>query len=274
MCGDSTYAAVGVHPHNTANVSEISLRELEELAARPEVVAIGEIGLDYYRDLSPRDRQRDAFERQLALAVAVDLPVVIHCRDAGPDLLSIVRPFQGRLRAGVMHCFGGDAAFAERCLETGLYISFAGNVTYPNAVALREAAQIVPLDRLLVETDSPYLAPQQVRGKRCEPVHVRYTAERVAEKLGLAGSPEFQGGDPAAMLLGSLSVENVKDTNILELSMVGRDPDKVAEWLPDRHETIVVREPPRNLWDTWRLLVLVVALLTVEWAVRKRFRLM
>ena len=181
LAGDRVYAAVGVHPHNAASVSDDSLGGLQDLAARPGVVAIGEIGLDYYRDLTPRDRQRNALERQLALAVEMDLPVVVHCRDAGPDLLSIVAPFQGRLRAGVMHCFGGDAAFAERCLQTGFHISFAGNVTYPQAAALREAARIVPWDRLLVETDSPYLAPQRVRGKRCEPPYVRYTAERLAE---------------------------------------------------------------------------------------------
>jgi len=183
--GGGVYAAVGIHPYHAGDVCEDALHELRELAASPGVVAIGEVGLDYYRDHAPREQQRSALGRQLEVAVDLGLPAVIHCRDAGEDLLGVVAGFEGRLRGGVMHCFGGDGAFARRCLEAGFHVSFAGNLTFPKAEALREAAQAVPLDRLLVETDAPYLAPQPVRGKRCEPIHVRYTAESLAELKGV-----------------------------------------------------------------------------------------
>ena len=181
MCGERVYAAVGVHPHHAASVTDETIDTVAALAQRAGVAAIGEIGLDYHYDCSPREDQRAAFECQLALAARLERPVVIHCREADEDLAAIVEPMLGGLHRGVMHCFGGDAAFAERCLGWGFHISFAGNVTFPKAEALRDAARVVPMDRLLVETDSPYLAPQPVRGKRCEPVYVAHTAAFLAD---------------------------------------------------------------------------------------------
>ncbi|NIA13492.1 MAG: YchF/TatD family DNA exonuclease [Nitrospiraceae bacterium] len=181
MCGERVYATVGVHPHHAAHVTDETIETLATLAQRPDVVAVGEIGLDYHYDFSPRPDQRAAFERQLGLAARLERPVVIHCREADEDLAAVVEPMLGGLHGGIMHCFGGDAAFAERCLGWGFHISFAGNVTFPKAETLRDAARVVPMDRLLVETDSPYLAPQPVRGKRCEPVHVAHTAAFLAD---------------------------------------------------------------------------------------------
>jgi len=175
-------ACAGIHPHHASQVDVSSLDALRELTRDTRVAALGEIGLDYHYDFSPRDRQRAALASQLELAAECELPVVIHCREAQEDLIALVEPVHKRLVGGVMHCFGGDAAFAERCLSWGFHISFAGNVTYPKAENLRAAADVVLLERLLVETDSPYLPPQPVRGKRrCEPTDVRHTADFLAK---------------------------------------------------------------------------------------------
>jgi len=179
------YATVGIHPHEAKHADQAALAAIEAMARRQGVCAVGEIGLDYHYDLSPRTDQRKAFAEQLAIAVRLDLPVVIHCREAEDDLSAIVESAPAMPR-GVIHCFGGNATFAERCLGWGFYISFAGNVTFPKAQPLREAAAIVPADRLLVETDSPYLAPQPLRGKRCEPLYVQHTGEAVAQVKGIA----------------------------------------------------------------------------------------
>lgn len=179
---DRIYAAVGLHPYHGAEVDDGAMETLRELAAHRRVVAIGEIGLDYFKyNDTPRAVQQEAFCRQLELASELGLPVVIHNRESHVDLGDILESFSRGLVGGVMHCFAGDRAFLERCLSWDFHISFAGNVTFPKAQDLRAAAQVVPLDRLLVETDSPYLAPQPVRGKRCEPAYVRYTAETLAE---------------------------------------------------------------------------------------------
>ncbi len=178
-------AAVGIHPHGASGATPEALAAIRELVSRPGVVAIGEIGLDYHYDFSAREHQREAFSRQLEMAIECKLPVVVHCREAQHDVAAIIEPLHAELAGGVMHCFGGDAAFAEQCLAWGFHISFAGNVTFPKAHKLREAARIVPLERLLVETDSPYLAPQPVRGQRCEPAHVEYTAACLAELKGI-----------------------------------------------------------------------------------------
>ena len=183
---DKVRAAVGIHPHNAAAVTPETLAAIRELVARPGVAAVGEIGLDYHYDFAERSVQREALRLQLEMAIECSLPVVIHCREAESDLTSILGPYCSELVGGVMHCFGGNAAFAERCLSWGFHISFAGNVTFPKANELRDVARIVPLDRLLVETDSPYLAPQPVRGRRCEPTHVRYTAVRLAAEKNIA----------------------------------------------------------------------------------------
>lgn len=181
------YAAAGIHPHHASNAGAEQLAAIAALTAEPKVIAIGEIGLDYHYLFSPKEDQREAFARQLDMAASLEMPVIIHCREAEQDFLEIAKPFESHFdtHGGVMHCFGGDAAFARTCLAMGLYISFAGNVTFPKAKELREAAACVPLERLLVETDAPYLAPQPVRGKRCEPVHVVHTAEFLAAFLGV-----------------------------------------------------------------------------------------
>ncbi len=180
MARERVYASVGMHPYHAVDVDDAALEELRTLARSPSVKAYGEIGLDYFNEFSPRAAQQPAFARQLELACELGLPAVIHNRAADDDTLAILKPFLGRLPSCVMHCFGSDAAFAARCVELGLYVSFAGNLTFPKAQPLRDAARIVPLDRLLVETDAPYLAPQAVRGQRCEPHFVRYTAEALA----------------------------------------------------------------------------------------------
>jgi len=179
------YAAVGVHPHDAAGFNAVVRRELKRLAQEDKVVAIGEIGLDYYRDRSPREAQRKAFTDQLALARELDLPVIVHDRDAHDDVLAILADAGAGLN-GVLHCFSGDAAMARRCLELGLYISIAGPVTYPKNDGLQEVVRAISIDRLLVETDCPYLAPQAHRGKRNEPAYVRRTAEKIAELKGLS----------------------------------------------------------------------------------------
>jgi TatD DNase family protein len=179
------WAAVGVHPHDAGDVDDAALNEIERLAGEPRVVAIGEIGLDYFRDLSPRPAQADVFRRLLALARRVGKPVLIHCRDAHADVLGILG--EERLpRGGIMHCFSGDVEIARRCLDLGLTISLAGPVTYPNARALPAVARFVPVDRLVVETDCPFLPPQGYRGQRNEPAYLALTAARVAELRGEA----------------------------------------------------------------------------------------
>jgi TatD DNase family protein len=173
------FAAVGIHPHHADNATEDVLQEIEALTQRERVLAWGEIGLDYYYDHSPRPTQRDAFHRQLERACALDLPVIIHSRDAEQDTVETLNASAGRVR-GVLHCFSGTAALAEAALELGLYISFSGILTFPKAQEIRDVAAMAPLDRLLVETDAPYLAPHPHRGKRCEPAHVIHTAEALA----------------------------------------------------------------------------------------------
>jgi len=181
------YAAAGIHPHNAAGADAQQLAEIAALTTETKVVAIGEIGLDYHYLFSPKDDQRLAFARQLDMAASLQLPVIIHCREAEHDFIEIAKPYASHFdtHGGVMHCFGGNAAFARTCLEMGLYISFAGNVTFPKATDLREAAACVPLHRLLVETDAPYLAPKPLRGRRCEPALVVHTAEFLAEFLNV-----------------------------------------------------------------------------------------
>ena len=173
---ENLYAAVGVHPHDAKLLDDKTLEVLRDLAGHPKVVAIGETGLDYYRDLSPRSVQKSAFEKQLRLAAEVDLPVIIHNRDAHKDTLDILREHAGRV-SGVMHCFSGDVAFADDCIQMGLYVSFAGPVTFPKSYQLRDVVAHVAWDKFLVETDCPYLAPQFRRGKRNEPSYVKAVAK-------------------------------------------------------------------------------------------------
>ncbi|MFA7466857.1 MAG: TatD family hydrolase [Desulfotomaculaceae bacterium] len=179
-------ASVGVHPHDAEDVPDDYLARLEQLSHRPRVVAIGEIGLDYYRDLSPRPVQRRVFREQLALVRELNRPVIIHSRDAFGDLLEILRSDGISPAGGVMHCFSGSWEVARECMDMGFYISLAGPVTFKNAAKLKDIAVKVPLDRLLIETDCPYLTPEPFRGRRNEPAHVRYVAEHIAQLRGMS----------------------------------------------------------------------------------------
>jgi TatD DNase family protein len=187
------YAAVGVHPHDARLYDEAAERRLLEiLKGGGRVVALGEIGLDFHYDNSPREVQRDVFARQLRLAREVSLPVIIHSREADDETVEILRNvYADAPRGGVMHCFGGGRKMAEAVLELGFYISFAGNVTFKKAENLREVALIVPAERLLVETDCPFMAPVPLRGRRNEPAFVVETARFVASLRGV--EPEELG---------------------------------------------------------------------------------
>jgi TatD DNase family protein len=175
------WATVGLHPHDAEAGDDALFADLERLAGLPRVVAIGEMGLDFFRNLSPRPVQEAAFRRQLALARALRKPAIIHCRDAHAETLAILAEERVRDVGGIMHCFSGDVEIARRCLDLGLLISLAGPVTYPNARALPAVATFVPADRLVVETDCPFLPPQPYRGKRNEPAYLTITAARVAD---------------------------------------------------------------------------------------------
>jgi TatD DNase family protein len=177
---EGLYACLGIHPHEAAAPDAAKVEELRPLLAHERAVAAGEMGLDYFRDYAPRPAQRDLFESQLELARQLDLPVVIHTRAADDDTLGVLAGFDGTV---VLHCFSSPGLL-DTALERGWYVSFAGNVTYPKAPELREAASRVPSDRLLAETDSPYLAPQSVRGQTNEPAFVMYTVATLAEARG------------------------------------------------------------------------------------------
>ena len=173
------FAAVGMHPHDAKDMREQDYLQLERWTAHPKVVAIGEIGLDYHYDLSPRPVQKEVFLRQLDIARKTGKPFIVHEREAHADTLDIIRTAARGLR-GVFHCFSGSVETAREYLNMGFYISVAGPVTFPKSVKTKEVARFVPLDRLLVETDSPYLTPQPYRGKRNEPAYVRIVAEEIA----------------------------------------------------------------------------------------------
>ena len=177
------FATVGIHPHDASEADEAGWRELERLAADERVVAIGECGLDFYRDLSPRDVQRRVFAQHLALAERVGLPIVVHCREAYEECLDILRTERGGAVNGVLHCFQGDEAAARGALDLGLHIAVGGSLTFPREEALRRVVAELPLDRLLVETDCPYLTPRPKRGRN-EPAYVAFVAQRLAAVLG------------------------------------------------------------------------------------------
>jgi TatD DNase family protein len=179
------YAAVGIHPHEVKGIDAGTYDALRVFAQQEKVIAIGEIGLDFFYDLSPREVQLRRFAEQLDLAIELDLPVIIHNREAHTETLRILQQKKGRLR-GVLHCFSGDVEMARECVALGFYISVAGPVTYRKADQLRAVAREIPTDRLLIETDAPYLAPQPWRGKRNEPAYVVETARCLAEIRGVA----------------------------------------------------------------------------------------
>jgi TatD DNase family protein len=188
---DWIYASIGIHPHEAKLAGEVDYQELESLARHPRVIGFGEIGLDYYYDHSPRDVQQNVFIRQMEIARAANLPIIIHCRpsanseNAWDDALQLIREhWSSSGLGGVLHCFTGEQKHAAAALDMGFMISFAGNVTFPKADNIQQAATSVPLDRMLVETDSPFLAPIPYRGKRNEPAFVAHTAAKIAELRG------------------------------------------------------------------------------------------
>jgi TatD DNase family protein len=183
---EQIFATVGFHPHDAKTADAAALAELRELAHHPQVVAIGEIGLDFYRNYSPRDAQRRAFQEQLHIATELSKPVVIHDRDAHADTMNVLQAWAAGCRSlpadrrGVFHCFSGDLALAEAAIELGFYIGVDGPITYHNARKLPAIVKALPLDRLLVETDAPFLTPHPHRGQRNEPAYVRLVAEKIA----------------------------------------------------------------------------------------------
>lgn len=190
---DFIYATIGIHPHEARLADEAAFDRMAQLARHPKMIAWGEIGLDYYYDHSPRDIQKQVFIRQMELAAAAKLPIVIHCRpsdgshDAWDDCLQLIgEHWATHAIGGILHCFTGNWAQAKRALDMGFMISFAGNVTFPKAQQIRDAALQVPLDRMLIETDSPYLAPVPHRGKRNEPAYVKETARKLGELRALS----------------------------------------------------------------------------------------
>lgn len=205
---ENIFASAGVHPHDADTVNEATLQKLEELTARPKVIAVGEIGLDYFRNLSPKEKQIEAFKAQLELAENRKKPVIIHCRDAYVELLKILKDYKTENWRGVVHCFLGSWPVAEELLKFGFYIGFTGAITYPKKVKIFDdpldttrgkplvASEVepeifkviknMPIDRILTETDCPYLAPVPHRGKRNEPSHVKYVAEKIAEIKGIS----------------------------------------------------------------------------------------
>jgi TatD DNase family protein len=190
---DGVLAAVGIHPHDAKLLDEQAERELRELAGQPRVVAIGEVGLDFYRDLSPRPVQVEVFRRLLRLARDVGKPVIVHDREAHEDVLAMLTQERAGEVGVIMHCFSGDLEYARRCVEEGFYVGIAGPVTFgakrgaPDGMTpLQQVAAEVPRDRLLIETDSPYLAPEPLRGRRNEPAYVRHVADKIAELRGIS----------------------------------------------------------------------------------------
>ncbi len=179
---ENLYAAVGVHAHEAESCTDDDLAKIAELYSHNKVVAVGEIGLDYFYDFSPRERQIEVFRKQIELANKLDLPVIIHDREAHEDTLNILKELRPK---GVVHCFSGSVEMAKEIIKLGLYIGLGGAVTFKNAKKPIEVAEYLPLDRLLLETDAPYMTPVPFRGKRCDSAHIAYTAEKIAEVKGM-----------------------------------------------------------------------------------------
>jgi TatD DNase family protein len=184
---DMVYATVGIHPHDASTLDDRALSRIRELAGKPKVVAVGEIGLDYYRDLSPRPVQKAAFHRQLELAVELKMPIVIHTREAFDDTIAIVRDYAAKLPGGVFHCFPGSVSDAHKVFDLGFVISVGGVITYKNAGMAQVAAE-VPLDKIMIETDAPYLTPVPHRGTTNRPALVTLVAQKLAELRGMSVS--------------------------------------------------------------------------------------
>ncbi|MBG9656262.1 TatD family hydrolase [Cytobacillus firmus] len=183
---DFIYASVGWHPVDAIDMTEEDLQWIEELSSHPKVVALGEMGLDYYWDKSPKDIQQEVFRKQIRLAKKVKLPIVIHNRDATADIVEILKEEGAGEVGGIMHCFSGSPEIAQECVDMNFYISLGGPVTFKNAKKPKEVADVIPLEKLLIETDCPYLTPHPHRGKRNEPSYVKLIAEQIAEIKGLS----------------------------------------------------------------------------------------
>ena len=182
---DYVYAAVGVHPHNAVDMNSNIISTMVDLASDPKVVAIGEIGLDYFYDNSPRETQKIAFVKQIHLAVSLKLPIIVHDRDAHEDTLAILKNENAGITGGVLHCFSGSVEMAREVLNNNFHISVGGPVTFKNAKRVVEVIKYVPDDRLMIETDCPYLTPEPYRGRRNDSSYIRYIAEKIAEIKGM-----------------------------------------------------------------------------------------
>jgi TatD DNase family protein len=180
------YATVGVHPHDAAKATEETFHHLSGLTQHPKVIAIGEIGLDYHYDFSPRERQQSVFIEQMQIAADAKKPIVIHTREAWDDTIQLIRDHWDPALGGIMHCFSGNPDQAKQALELGFYLSFGGIVTFPKALEIQESARQSPADRILLETDAPYLAPVPKRGKRNEPAYMVETARKLAALRGVS----------------------------------------------------------------------------------------
>lgn len=183
---DNIYAAIGWHPVDAIDMKDEDLSWIEELSSHPKVVALGEMGLDYHWDKSPKDIQKEAFRKQIHLAKKVNLPIIIHNREATEDIIEILQEEDAKEVGGIMHCYNDSIKYIEACLDMNFYISFGGTVTFKNAPLPQEAALGVPDNRLLIETDAPFLAPHPNRGKRNEPAYVKLVAEKLAELKGVS----------------------------------------------------------------------------------------
>jgi len=178
---DAVYASVGVHPHDTKDWSNSLIEELKELAKHPKVVAIGEIGLDYFYDFSPKEKQKQAFDKQIELALELNLPVIIHNRDSNEDIMEFARKYKNTQLKAQYHCFAGTVENARELVEMGHFISFTGNITFKKADSIREVISKVSVENILLETDSPFLTPEPFRGKRNEPKNIPLIAEIIAK---------------------------------------------------------------------------------------------
>lgn len=178
---DFIYASAGIHPHEADKIKEKDVEVFKKFLDARKIVAVGEIGLDYYKNISSQERQKRLFEKLLEEAKKRKLPLIIHNRDAQEDTMRILKEVIGDSIKGVMHCFSGDESFLKRCLDLGMFISFTCNITFKNAERLREIVKLMPVDRLLLETDAPFLAPQVFRGKRNEPAYIKCLAEAIAK---------------------------------------------------------------------------------------------
>ncbi|HZG72818.1 MAG TPA: TatD family hydrolase [Chondromyces sp.] len=183
---DFLYASVGWHPVDAIDMTEEDLQWIEELSNHPKVVALGEMGLDYHWDKSPKEIQKEVFRKQIRLAKKVKLPIIIHNREATQDIVEILKEEEAKEIGGIMHCFSGSAETAKECIDMNFYISLGGPVTFKNAKKPKEVAAAVPLEKLLIETDCPYLAPHPYRGKRNEPAYVKLVAEQIAVIKGIS----------------------------------------------------------------------------------------